>query len=109
MCDCKHCSERFNFDPKDGKEYSYCVCLRDDNYLEYCFAEDSGKCRLYEPPEDKTCRNITKENPVDDFVCSKCGVHLYDWIRVRDEDYYEYEFKYCPNCGAKVVEDDKVL
>lgn len=63
MCDCKYCSERFNFDPKDGKEYSYCVCLRDDNYLEYCFAEDGGKCRFYEPPEDKTCRNITKETP----------------------------------------------
>ena len=42
----------------------------------------------------------------DQFVCSECGIELQDWHRVeRDADdgditYYEYEFKYCPNCGA---------
>lgn len=54
--------------------------------------------------KENICQNITKENPVDDFVCSKCGLHVHDWIRERDEDYYEFELKYCPNCGAKVVE-----
>ena len=54
--------------------------------------------------EENTCQNITEKDLVDDFVCSKCGIHLYDWVRVCDEDWYEYEFKYCPNCGAKVVE-----
>ena len=54
--------------------------------------------------EENTCQNITEKDPVDDFVCSKCGIHLYDWVRVCDEDWYEYEFKYCPNCRAKVVE-----
>lgn len=44
----------------------------------------------------------------DQFICSECGIELQDWARIeRDEDtgevtHHEYEFKYCPNCGAKV-------
>ena len=43
----------------------------------------------------------------DQFVCSNCGIELIDWRRVdHDEDgditYHEYEFNYCPNCGAKL-------
>lgn len=102
MCNCKYYDERFVSDPEDGKEWSYCVCLHSDNYFGHCVAEDGDRCDFR-----NTCHNIAEENPVDEFVCSKCGIHLYDWIRVRDEDYYEYEFKYCPNCGAKVVEENK--
>ena len=45
----------------------------------------------------------------DQFVCSNCGIELQDWHRVeRDEDddvtYHQYEFKYCPNCGARMDE-----
>ena len=53
-------------------------------------------------------RNITKQHPVDEFICSVCGyvcqeTHKY----VYDEDaedwsMYEFEFNYCPNCGAKM-------
>jgi DNA-directed RNA polymerase subunit RPC12/RpoP len=45
----------------------------------------------------------------DQFVCSNCGIELQDWHRVeRDEDdgdvtYHQYEFKYCPNCGARIM------
>ena len=52
--------------------------------------------------------NISTIHPVDEFVCSECGIVLEGWTRVvTDEDdgdlfYYEYEFKYCPNCGAKM-------
>ena len=43
----------------------------------------------------------------DEFRCSVCGLHLEDWIRFDDEgNCYEYEFKYCPNCGAKMDEED---
>ena len=61
--------------------------------------------------------NVTKNTSqiahCDRFICEKCGIHLKDWARVKvkeyedgykDEGLYEYEFEYCPNCGAKVVE-----
>lgn len=54
---------------------------------------------------ENVCQNITEENPVDDFVCSKCGVHLAGWYRIGNDNWYECEFKYCPNCGAKVKEE----
>lgn len=52
--------------------------------------------------------NIGAVHPVDEFKCSVCGITLEGWSRViTDEDdgelyYYEYEFKYCPNCGARM-------
>lgn len=61
---------------------------------------------------EKTCKNMSDKNPVDEFVCSKCGFMTDGFHRlVIDKDdgehiYYEYEIKYCPNCGAK-VEDEK--
>ena len=53
-------------------------------------------------------QNISPMHPVDEFQCSKCGIILRDWSEVTidedelDEQYNEYEFKYCPNCGAKM-------
>lgn len=60
--------------------------------------------------EQKTCKNISEMHPVDGFTCSECGITLVDYVRqITDEDYettyHEYEIKYCPNCGAKVVEE----
>lgn len=58
--------------------------------------------------EGKVCQNLTEINPVDEFICSRCGFMTEDFCRlVIDEDdgehyHYEYEIKYCPNCGAKV-------
>lgn len=58
----------------------------------------------------KTCNNISEMNGVDGFKCSECGISIVDYVEERfDEEEYEttfheYEFKYCPNCGAKVVE-----
>ena len=64
------------------------------------------------PPSDvrpvEEGENITENNPVDEFVCSKCGIILEDWSRVEiDEDdgertNYEYVFRFCPNCGVKL-------
>lgn len=62
--------------------------------------------------EEKTCKNISENNPVDEFKCSKCGFMAEDFHRlVIDEDdgehiNYEYEIKYCPNCGAKVEDEE---
>ena len=61
----------------------------------------------------ETCQHIGDINEVDQFICSECGIHLEDWVRVEyDEDWgyppekfiYEYAFKYCPNCGRKIVD-----
>lgn len=61
----------------------------------------------------KTCKNESDNNPVDEFICSECGFMTEDFSEKRiDEDdgdvtYHEFEFRYCPNCGAKVVEESK--
>lgn len=63
--------------------------------------------RTYVP--ERTCRNIAKKtdrefgNP---FVCSECGADPHD-----AESYYcgfssgEYDWRFCPNCGARVIPD----
>lgn len=47
----------------------------------------------------------------DEFICKKCGIYLIDYVKVVldedndgyiDEQHYDYEPKYCPECGAKV-------
>jgi len=54
------------------------------------------------------CRNMNEEYAAcDEFICSECGIHLTDWIRVEIDDNnciscFEYEFRYCPNCGSEV-------
>ena len=60
-------------------------------------------------PTPKKCYNIGSDYAAcDQFVCSNCGIELIDWRRVErdDEDgeitYHEYEFRFCPNCGAKL-------
>lgn len=60
-------------------------------------------------PAPKKCHNVNPDYAeCDQFVCSNCGIELQDWHRVeRDEDdgditYHQYEFKYYPNCGARI-------
>lgn len=51
----------------------------------------------------------------DEFICKKCGIHIKDYIKVVmdedndgyiDEQHYEYEPKFCPECGAEVKGSD---
>lgn len=57
-------------------------------------------------------RNVGNLHPVDEFACSGCGIFLSGWYRVHideetgDETHCEYEFKYCPECGAEVTENE---
>lgn len=49
-------------------------------------------------PEERTCRNVADNYYGMEFVCSEC-------TRAVPEDEYDHEVdKYCPCCGAKVVE-----
>ena len=50
----------------------------------------------------------------DEIICKRCGIHIKDYIKVVmdedndgyiDEQHYDYEPKFCPECGAKVKED----
>lgn len=57
--------------------------------------------------EVKHGENITKMYPTDEFICSECGLIMRDFEEIlvdeeNDECHYEFEFKYCPQCGAKM-------
>lgn len=91
-----------------------------DDMTSLFFGEDSVRIimSLKVPSYSKVeIPNVTKNTSeiahCDRFICEKCGIHLKDWARVKIEEYedgykeeglYEYEFEYCPNCGAKVAE-----
>lgn len=55
------------------------------------------------------CKNETKENTKDEFICSRCKSIYTGFARVQIEDgekeYYETELEYCPSCGAKVIDE----
>ena len=87
-----------------GKNKQYCIeCIEKiEEYIENIPTE------TIKEKDTKECENIAERYAdCDEFVCSKCGIHLMEWVKVSiDEDYdethCEYEFKYCPNCGAKI-------
>lgn len=47
----------------------------------------------------------------DSFFCEKCRIYLENWMKClcgEDTEYtkcQEYKFKFCPECGRKVVEE----
>lgn len=61
-----------------------------------------------------TTENISTIAFCDSFICKNCGIRLEDWIKVEvdyeygydDYTYPEYEFKFCPECGAKVKDGE---
>ena len=54
------------------------------------------------------CTNQTKENPKDEFICSRCKSIYKVFGRVQEgEEYYKTGPEYCPSCGAKVIIDEQ--
>jgi len=57
----------------------------------------------------ETTKNISDYADVDEFECDACGIRLAEWVRVEEDlddgelTYHEYSFRYCPNCGRKIV------
>ena len=47
-----------------------------------------------------TCKNLATK-PADELLCSWCGEHV-DIAYVENAD--DYHARYCPNCGAEVIE-----
>jgi DNA-directed RNA polymerase subunit RPC12/RpoP len=50
---------------------------------------------------DPTCKNLTTR-PADVLFCSECGEHV-DIASVENAD--DYHARYCPYCGARVVDE----
>lgn len=78
------------------------------NLVDYIFDDpwnhDSGEevaARLADliEPEERTCRVIMRWDGLDgrDPVCSKCGAYF--------DDKKWHEQKFCPNCGARVIQE----
>ena len=60
--------------------------------------------------EEETCTNESEYDSRDVFKCSNCGFISVDHTEFkidednREEFYYGYRPKYCPNCGRKIID-----
>lgn len=60
----------------------------------------------------KTKNNAERYADCDEFKCHMCGIWLTEWKRLEEDDdgeitCHEYEFRFCPNCGAEVSDDEQ--
>lgn len=87
-------------------------CSRFGDYTAWSISDGIGSIQPADVAPVVHGKNITKRHPVDEFICSECGIVLVDYERLEidedddDENLYEYEFKFCPNCGAKMDEKE---
>ena len=103
-----------NKERREIAEYLRNMCIYGCSYKEefYDLLVDNVMDELYDPefsdvadrlaeliePEERTCRVIMKWDGLDgrDPVCSECGTYF------DDKKWHEQQF--CPNCGARVVQ-----
>ncbi len=72
------------------------TCTYEPSEFATRFDENDEEVETYEPSED--CGS---------FECSACGFDMlfgYDMGWFDEEPPYKPHFKYCPNCGARVLE-----
>lgn len=93
--------------------------------------EQCNNCRFSNPESETPCtvfseceslyeagyrrqrvgENISENHPVDEFVCSECGLIVRDCGRYEldeddgDEICYEFAFRFCPRCGVAISGD----
>lgn len=100
-------------------EAMLCHANPDDGNLDECIECAKEHEQLAEWLKDymemKLCdvadgtRNVAEVS--DEFICEQCGMHIEDYVRAiydeesEDTTYKGYEFKFCPECGRKVVEE----
>lgn len=84
--------------------------LCDEFWCEAVLCEDIRNAPAADVVEVRHGENITKNHPVDEFICSECGLIMRDCCRYEidedtdppDENCYEFKFRYCPRCGIKI-------
>lgn len=96
----EHCKEMNKF-------FNPSIWGKDTEALD--FAIDSLKAGA-RPFKHRICTNESKLHEVDQFICSNCGIKLEGWTKIEydeetgDKEYYETSLRFCPNCGAKIIE-----
>ena len=60
---------------------------------------------LIEPEPERTCCNTSADVLKGPFTCSACDEYSETWIDIGFGDRMMEVPKFCPNCGAKVVEE----
>ncbi len=77
-----------------------------DTYVRIGFNFNPRECKQYIARAHNENLNYSR---CDEFICSVCGVRLKDWVRFDEEDNtFEFDFNYCPNCGAKIDEKEGI-
>lgn len=73
-------------------------CIGEDNYPLWGGSSPlfTKLAYLIEPEPERTCKNESSKPGI--FTCSYCGADFYDTEISGD-------WNYCPNCGAKVIEE----
>lgn len=56
-------------------------------------------------PEERTCRNMYEGAVKGPFTCSACGEYSKTWYHMGFGDMYADVPNFCPNCGAKVIQE----
>lgn len=97
-------------DAANVKAEARCEHDRNDNLREL-IAEVNARFSSSNAKPGAKGQNIGTLAGCDEFICSQCGIHLEDWVRMEledDGDYteYEYVFNFCPNCGADIRTDN---
>ena len=78
--------------------WNMCRRVRDAADVDIAYSTTSVLADLIDP----TCHAIEKGHPDEHHVCYGCNVCSFGWYEsVNDEPY-----RYCPHCGARVVDHD---
>lgn len=93
---------------KEACRWSFCEVMEEwginEQELNECEEFESYIRHIDEIPEQKTCHIecFCHSALYDSYRCDVCGIELTEPITVVG-----FDWQYCPNCGAKVVEDEE--